>query len=173
MESIIIILVSILLVLNVFLFLKLKNQPKKEDDNDGRAGDESSEHYYNVEVSFDDVVDVLLEELNLPWMEPKSSTSYEVETEELSSIEKRGSLANLDLKRTILENIKRNAANGNPSVGNFSDYDLRYRQWESEFEHHSNAAVYLMMDRSGSMSEEKTYIAKSFYFWMVQFLKRY
>ena len=34
MESIIIILVSILLVLNVFLFLKLKNQPKKEDDNE-------------------------------------------------------------------------------------------------------------------------------------------
>jgi len=28
------------------------------------------------------------------------------------------------------------------------------------------------MDRSGSMSKEKTYIAKSFYFWMVQFLKR-
>jgi hypothetical protein len=29
-----------------------------------------------------------------------------------------------------------------------------------------------MMDRSASMDKEKTYIAKSFYFWMVQFLKR-
>ena len=28
------------------------------------------------------------------------------------------------------------------------------------------------MDRSGSMDEEKRFIAKSFYFWMVQFLKR-
>ena len=34
MESIIIILVSVLLVLNVLLILKLKNQPKKEDDNE-------------------------------------------------------------------------------------------------------------------------------------------
>ena len=78
----------------------------------------------------------------------------------------------MDLKKTLLENIKRNAANGEAKVGDFADHDLRYRQWESEFEYHSNAAVYLMMDRSGSMSKEKTYIAKSFYFWMVQFLKR-
>ena len=34
MESIIKILISVQLVLNVFLFLKLKNQPKKEDDNE-------------------------------------------------------------------------------------------------------------------------------------------
>ena len=34
MESIIVILVSVLLVLNVLLFLKFKKEPKKEDDND-------------------------------------------------------------------------------------------------------------------------------------------
>ncbi len=34
MESIIIVLISVLLVFYVFLFLKLKNQPKKEDDNE-------------------------------------------------------------------------------------------------------------------------------------------
>jgi uncharacterized sporulation protein YeaH/YhbH (DUF444 family) len=78
----------------------------------------------------------------------------------------------LDLKRTILQNLKRNAAKGNPKIGGICKEDLRYKTWETNKEHHSNAAVYLMMDRSGSMSSEKTYIAKSFYFWMVQFLKR-
>jgi len=34
MESIIVILVSVLLILNVLLFLKFKKEPKKEDDND-------------------------------------------------------------------------------------------------------------------------------------------
>jgi uncharacterized protein len=31
--------------------------------------------------------------------------------------------------------------------------------------------VYLLMDRSGSMTTEKKYIAKSFFFWLVRFLK--
>lgn len=145
---------------------------RKKKKGSGKAGDEKGEHHYEVEVSFDEIVDVLLEELNLPWMEPKNATSYEVETEELSSIEKKGPLSNLDLKKTLIENIKRNASKGDPKVGDFVDQDLRYRQWETEVEYHSNAAVYLMMDRSGSMSKDKTYIAKSFYFWMVQFLKR-
>ena len=35
----------------------------------------------------------------------------------------------------------------------------------------SNAVVIAMMDVSGSMGEFKKYIARSFYFWMVRFLK--
>ena len=39
-------------------------------------------------------------------------------------------------------------------------------------EYSSSAAVYMLMDRSGSMTSERKDIAKTFYFWMVQFLKR-
>ena len=44
--------------------------------------------------------------------------------------------------------------------------------WETIIEKHSNAAVFLIMDRSGSMTSEKKYIVKSFFWWMVRFLER-
>jgi len=52
------------------------------------------------------------------------------------------------------------------------DEDLRYKQIEQDFENQSNAVVIAMMDVSGSMDMEKKYIARSFLFWMVEFLKK-
>lgn len=149
--------------------LRKKTDDKKPGD---KPGNEEGERSYDAEVSIDEIVSILLEELNLPWMEPNKSSSIITETEEISSIEKKGILPNVDLKRTVFENLKRNAARGHAEVKNIRKEDLRYRTWETHKEYHSNAAVYLMMDRSGSMGAEKTYIAKSFFFWMVQFLRR-
>jgi hypothetical protein len=139
---------------------------------EGGPGNEEGSVSYDAEVSIDELVEILLEELNLPWMEPNKSSSIEVEKEEMASIEKKGIFPNLDLKKTLFENLKRNAAKGSAKIGGINEEDLRYKNWETQKEYHSNAAIYLMMDRSGSMSREKTHIAKSFYFWMVQFLKR-
>jgi hypothetical protein len=147
-----------------------KRGEEKEEGN--KPGDKEGEAVFDAEVTIDEIVDILLEELDLPWMEPNKSSAIEVETEDLSSIEKKGILPNIDIKKTLFENLKRNAAKGNAKIAGINENDLRYRNWETNKEYHSNAAVYLMMDRSGSMSKEKTYIAKSFYFWMVQFLKR-
>jgi hypothetical protein len=151
---------------------KIRSGKKKKAPGAGKAGDEEGEIAFEAEVSIDELVDILLDELNLPWMEPNKSSAIEVETEDLSSIEKKGIYPNLDLKKTLIQNLKRNAAKGNAKIGGINENDLRYRTWETNKEYHSNAAIYLMMDRSGSMSAEKRYIAKSFYFWMVQFLKR-
>jgi sporulation protein YhbH len=49
--------------------------------------------------------------------------------------------------------------------------DLRYRILKEDFELQSNAVVLAMMDVSGSMSMIKKYLARSFFFWMVEFLK--
>ncbi len=49
--------------------------------------------------------------------------------------------------------------------------DLRYRVVQEHFEPVSNAVILAMMDVSGSMSTNKKYLARSFFFWMVQFLK--
>lgn len=138
----------------------------------GRAGDKEGERTFDADVTIDELVDIMLEELNLPWMSPKQASSIEVENEEFSSINKKGIMPNLDIKKTILENLKRNAAKGDAKIKNFHQEDFRYKTYDVIKEYHSNAAVYIMMDRSGSMDNEKTYIAKSFYFWMVQFLKR-
>ena len=146
-------------------------KPSRGDPSRG-AGNEEGEQTYDHEVSIDEITNILLEELNLPWMKPKESSIIVVESEEFSSIEKKGILSNLDIKRTLIENLKRNAAAGDAKVGDFKDDDLRFKTWDDEIEYASNAAVYIMMDRSGSMGPEKSLIAKTFYFWMVQILKR-
>lgn len=50
--------------------------------------------------------------------------------------------------------------------------DLRYRTLGKEMEYHSNAVVLAMMDVSGSMGTMKKYLARSFFFWLVEFLKQ-
>ena len=49
--------------------------------------------------------------------------------------------------------------------------DLRYRTLKEDIEYHSNAVVLAMMDVSGSMGTMKKYMARSFYFWLVEFLR--
>jgi sporulation protein YhbH len=151
---------------------KYRIKKGKKSGQGSKAGDQDGERIFEAEITVDELVDILMEELNLPWMDPKNTTEIEIENEEMSSIDKTGIYPNLDIKRTLIQNIKRNAAKGDAKIGDFNRDDLRYRTWETEKEYHSNAAIYLMMDRSGSMDRERTYIAKSFYFWMVQFLKR-
>jgi len=87
-------------------------------------------------------------------------------------IAERGLPANIDKRRTVMENLKRNALKGRMRIGGFALSDLRYRVWEKVIEKHSNAAVFLLMDRSGSMTSEKKYIVKSFFWWMVRFLEK-
>jgi len=148
------------------------NKKKKGKGKGDKAGDKEGEVFYDAEVTIDELVEILMDELNLPWMEPEKSSFIEIETEELSSINKKGIYPNLDLKKTLIQNLKRNAAKGEAKIGGINEDDLRYRHYEVNKEYLSNAAVYLMMDISGSMTQDKVFIAKSFYFWMVQFLKR-
>ena len=74
-------------------------------------------------------------------------------------------------KRTIMENLKRNAAKGDPTFKDIKSEDLRFKVWEPTIKYQSNAVVIAMMDISGSMGEFEKYIARSFYFWMVRFLR--
>jgi uncharacterized protein len=50
--------------------------------------------------------------------------------------------------------------------------DLRYRTLERDIEYQSNAVVLAMMDVSGSMGTMKKYLARSFFFWLVEFLRQ-
>ncbi|MFH1146481.1 MAG: DUF444 family protein [Pseudomonadota bacterium] len=49
--------------------------------------------------------------------------------------------------------------------------DLRYRIMTEEVEYRSNAVILAMMDVSGSMDVMKKYLARSFFFWMLSFLR--
>ena len=139
---------------------------------DGMAGDQPGELTYEVEVPLDELTQMMLEDLALPWLEEKPQKQQEVKTYRFDDIRRRGSLANLDKRRTLLQNIKRNSARGvGKKVGDLADDDLRFKVWDEHEERHSNAAVYMLMDRSGSMTTAKKYVAKSFFFWMTRFLR--
>lgn len=148
-------------------------------DGTGRKGqggsqgsDQDGEDIYEEEVELAEIVQMMLEDLGLPWLESKDS-AVEVETENIkfTDLAEVGPLSNVDKKRTIYENMKRNAKSGKARIGGILPEDLRYKVWDMEKEYHSNAAVYFLMDRSGSMDDDKKYIAKSFFFWLAHFCK--
>ena len=114
---------------------------------------------------------LIFEDLELPNLEEKRQAELETETVKFTDVRKKGPMANLDKKRTIMENIKRNAAKGDPTFHDISNDDLRFKVWEPTVRYESNAVVIAMMDVSGSMGEFEKYIARSFYFWMVRFLR--
>jgi uncharacterized sporulation protein YeaH/YhbH (DUF444 family) len=60
----------------------------------------------------------------------------------------------------------------NPDELYLEDDDFRFKKIEQEFEIHSNAVIVCMMDISGSMTADKKYLAKSFLFWLNEFLKK-
>jgi sporulation protein YhbH len=137
----------------------------------GQAGDQPGEDYYEAEVNIDELAALIFEDLGLPNLEEKKRQQLEAETVQFKDIRRTGVLANLDKRRTILQNIRRNAMRGEPRFQKVRNEDLRFKTWEEEIRYESNAVVIAMMDVSGSMGEFEKYIARSFYFWMVRFLR--
>ena len=144
---------------------------RERGEGSEQPGDQPGEQVYEAEISLDELTRMMLEDLALPWLEDKEAQQLTTTTYTFDDIRRKGSMANIDKKRTLLENLKRHAAQHQPKVGAFHDTDLRFKVWSMQDEQHTNAAVYLLMDRSGSMTTEKKYIAKSFFFWLVRFLR--
>lgn len=136
------------------------------------AGDQAGQDYYEADVEIDEIAKLIFEDLSLPFLEEKAKQAVESKNTKFTEIRRTGIMSNLDKRRSMLENIKRQARDtGKARLGTFKKEDLRYKTWEEEVRYESNAAVIAMMDVSGSMSEFKKYIARSFYFWMVRFLR--
>jgi sporulation protein YhbH len=137
-----------------------------------QAGNQEGSDYYEAEVSIDEIAALVFEDLQLPFLEEKAKKAVQSKATEFNEIRRTGVMANLDKRRMILENIKRNAREeGRARFGNVRKEDLRFKTWEEKMKFESNAVVIAMMDVSGSMGEFKKYIARSFYFWMVRFLR--
>jgi len=137
----------------------------------GQAGDQAGSDFYEAEVNVEELAALIFEDLGLPNLEEKKSQQLEAESVQFKDIRRAGILANLDKRRTIMENIKRNAMKGEARFGDVRSEDLRFKTWDKEVRQESNAVVIAMMDVSGSMGEFEKYIARSFYFWMVRFLR--
>lgn len=138
----------------------------------GPAGQEAGADYYDAEVDIDELAALIFEDLQLPFLEEKAKKAMPAKTTRFNEIRRTGVMANLDKRRMILENIKRNAREARDArFGNVRKEDLRFKSWEEDKRYESNAVVLAIMDVSGSMGEFKKYIARSFFFWMVRFLR--
>jgi len=135
------------------------------------AGDQPGIDYYEAELTVDDLVAMVFEDLALPFLKPKAQREVVGEAVRFTEVRRRGILSNLDKRRTLLENVRRNAKTGPAVVGGVVTDDLRFKTWEPELRREQSAAVIAMRDASGSMGEFEKYITRSFYLWMVRFLR--
>jgi len=139
---------------------------------ESEAGNSPGQDFYEAEVDIDEIAKLIFEDLHLPWLEEKARHAVQSKSTKFTEIRRVGALSNLDKRRTILENIRRQAREkGHARLGPIKKEDLRFKSWEEEVRYESNAVVLAMMDVSGSMGEFKKYIARSFFFWMVRFLR--
>lgn len=135
------------------------------------AGNMPGEDIYEAEVSVEEIEDMLFNNLELPNLKNKPNQDLVTKDIRFNDVRKKGLMGNIDKKRTILENLKRNSIKGKPMIGNITDDDLRFKTWEEVKIPHSQAVVIAMMDTSGSMGMFEKYIARTFFFWMVRFLR--
>ena len=148
--------------------------PGQEPGKGRQAGNEPGVDYYEAEFTIDEIAEMVFADLGLPNLKEKGQREIPSEKIIFNDVRRTGIIPNLDKKRTILQAIKRSAMQGQGGhlgAGSIGRDDMRYRSWNETTELQHNAVVIAMRDVSGSMGEFEKYISRSFYFWMVRFLR--
>lgn len=135
-----------------------------------KVGDAPGEDWIDAEIEMDDIEPLLFATLELPHLLPKSPEQLNETDITFTDVRKSGIQSNLDLKRTLLETIRRHARSNQQPLQIKPD-DLRFKTWHDIYRPHSNAVILAMMDTSGSMGQIEKYCARSFFFWMTRFLR--
>src|SRR5207244_6228604 len=110
------------------------------------------------------------EERKLPALKAKRSAARDEPDYVREGWDKRGARSRLDRRRTIKEAVKRRAIQENP--GPIGNDDLRFRQLVKRATPSMNAAVIFALDVSGSMDEAQRKLAKQFFFFALQGIRR-
>ena len=147
-----------------------------EGDARGTAGDQPGPHIREVEVTLDELAQMLGDELELPRIEPKGRETISSEKDRYNSIRPTGPDSLRHLKRTYKRALLRQLASNtydpnNPVVIPTRD-DERFRSWTTVTQPQANAAVIYMMDVSGSMTDDQKEIVRTEAFWIDTWLQR-
>lgn len=153
-----------------------------EESGSGQASSGSSEEIYETEITLEELIDYLFEDLQLPDMERKKFFQIELEYKfKRSGFQLKGTQPRLNKKRTTIEKLKRKQmiqrdqenqeVEETPKRIPFHENDLRYSRLKEELHKQSNAIILCIMDTSGSMDQTKKYLARSFYFLLYQFIR--
>lgn len=136
----------------------------------GGIGDDGDVEYDESEAIIRPYLERVFSELELPLTNRASEHLTSPDDVKFTDRRKAGIFANLDKKATIFENIKRNAAKGDPHFHDIKNQDLRFKSWE-EKPKPIQAVVIAMMDVSGSMGEHEQEAAKAILALQYHFLK--
>ena len=142
----------------------------------GLGGEDPGQHILEVDISLDELADILGEELQLPRIEPKGKHSITTIKDKYSSIRQSGPESLRHFKRTFRKALRRMIMTGaydpdHPTII-FERGDKLYRSWKPVKKPDSNAVIVYMMDVSGSMGYEQKELVRLEAFWIDAWLRR-
>jgi uncharacterized protein len=147
-----------------------------EGDGSGQAGKDAGDHLLEVDVTLDELADILGEELELPDIENKGKSRIIAAKDRYTGIRRVGPESLRHFRRTYREALKRSISSGIYDAGRPivvpHPEDRRYRSWKEDTEPVANAVIIYMMDVSGSMGDEQKEIVRIESFWIDTWLRR-
>lgn len=154
-------------------------QPLSNPEGEGepKAGDQPGGHILEVELTLEELADILGEELALPAIEPKGKANVVSEKDKYTSIRRIGPESLRHFKRTYKNALKRQISSGSyvpddPKVIPIRE-DKQFRSWKTTQQPEAVACIVYMMDVSGSMTDEQKEIVRIESFWIDTWIKRH
>ncbi|MCL6562916.1 MAG: DUF444 family protein [Firmicutes bacterium] len=115
--------------------------------------------------TIDEAAAVVFADFALPDLDPMKSAPGQGQSWEVVDVARAGLKHQWMRKPTLLAHLRRGQVALRPE-------DVRYRYFGPEPGPQGGAVVLAMMDTSGSMGHFEKFLAKSFFFWTVEFLRR-
>ncbi len=156
---------------------------KAQGKGSGQAGDQSGEDIYETEITIEELINYLFDDLNLPDLDRKKFNEIESERNfKRLGYKRKGIPAHLAKKKSVIEKLKRKKSYYRDGEEErtideeeerrfpFIEDDIRYIRMREDIKRESNAVIICIMDTSGSMGTTKKYLARSFYFLLYQFV---
>ena len=157
---------------------RIGHRRKKPSQGKEKAGNKPGEEMYEIEMSLEELAGYLFDDLKLPELEKKNFKFTTQEKMKRKGKRPYGIRPRLSKKETIKQKIRRKkaaikAGTHDPDSGErftFHESDLRYKHIAPVEKENTAAVIFFVMDVSGSMTKDKKFLARSFFFLLYQFL---
>lgn len=145
------------------------------EGDDGSGGNQSPDNQLEVDVSLEEMANLLSEELELPRIEPKGKSQIELESHKYRTTRTSGPESLKLFKKTYFQALRRQIMcdeydSTNPVVLPIKE-DKRYRASKPLYVPNHQAVVFYLMDVSGSMGETEKELARLTSFWIDLWLR--
>ena len=147
------------------------------------AGNNEGQDIYETEITLEELLDYIIEDLDLPNLDRKKYSEIIVESSSRRrGYQRYGINPRLAKKKTVISKLARKQGKKRALKEEgiteeeerfpFREEDLRYYRVTEKPKRESNAVMIFIMDVSGSMDNTKKYLARSFFFVISKFLRR-